>query len=49
MFNSKINEQWGSEERSSGYDFTPKKSYIVELLATDTTVSISLDGKHFYD
>ena len=50
VLNSEIDGKWGKEERlSSGYDFTAEKSYTVELLATDAAVSISLDGKHFYD
>ena len=49
VLNSCIGGQWGAEEKASGYDFTAEKMYNVELLATETAVSISLDGKHFYD
>jgi len=49
VLNSFIDGRWGAEEKPSGYDFTPEKSYTVEFLATDTAIGISLDGKHFYD
>jgi len=49
ILNTRKNGTWGPEERPSGYDFTPKKSVTVELLTTATHVSISIDGKHFYD
>ena len=49
VLNSKINGSWGPEEKPKGYDFDPQKSYTVDFLATEAFISISLDGKHFYD
>ena len=49
VLNTRINGDWGKEERPSGYDFSPEKNYTVEFLATEDYVSISLDGKPFHD
>ena len=49
VLNSLINGHWGTEEKPSGYDFNPQKSCTVEFLATEAYISISLDGKQFYD
>jgi len=49
VLNSQIDGKWGKEERPKGYDFDPQKSYTVTFLATETCISISLDGKQFYD
>ena len=49
ILNTRKDGKWGPEVRPSGYDFTPEKSITVELLTTETYISISIDGKHFYD
>ena len=49
VLNSKTDGNWGTAEKPTGYNFDPQKSYSVEFLATETCISISLDGKHFYD
>ena len=50
VLNSMIDGRWGGEERlSSGYDFTAEKGCTVELLATESAISIFLDGRHFHD
>jgi len=49
VLNSRKDGKWGTEERPIGYDFTPEKNTTVELLATETFISIYLDGKHFYN
>ena len=49
VLNTRINGDWGAEERPSGYDFSPEKNYTVEFLATEDYISISLDGMPFHD
>ena len=49
VLNTRINGDWGREERPSGYDFSPEKKYTVEFLATETYINISLDGKHLHN
>ena len=50
VLNSQINGSWGREEKlKTGYDYSPGKNFTVVLLATETAVSVSQDGNHFYD
>ena len=49
VLNSQIDGHWGTEEKPSGYNFDPQKCYTVEFLATESCISISLDGKHFHN
>jgi len=49
VLNSKIDGKWGNEERPTGYNFDPQKYYTVDFLATEAYITISLDGKPFYD